>query len=172
MDAEKKYEINALRGLVEEKVLGVEYAKKRLDQSDVISPRSGVALFSDTNDLIGKPVSVGDQVMIIADPQNIELLVRIPVDSMIDLNNNVPVKFFLNTSPLKSHKGKTKNISYQAVKTPDGLLAYNARVDIDNKQAIERIGLMGTAKLYGGRTVMIVNLLRRPLIGLRNLLAF
>lgn len=172
IDPEKRYDINSLKGFIKQKSLELDYAKKRLDKSDITASKDGIALFSDTNDLIGKPLSVGDRVMVVADPEKTELLVKIPAESMIKLNSDVPVKFFLNTSPLKSHKGYIQNISYQAVIGADNQLTYNARITIKDKSAVERIGLMGTAKLYGNRTLMIFNILKRPLSGLRNFITF
>lgn len=162
--------ISALREDVKLKELEVYYAKDKLALSDIKAPRAGTVLFSDKNDFLGKPAQAGDAVMTIADPKNIELLVRIPTDSMIKINKDVPIKFFLNTSPLISHEAKLFNVSYQASVDPDGLMTYKARASIKNIDKIEKVGLTGTAKIYGDRTIMIVNLLRRPLIALRNLL--
>lgn len=171
-DAKKIPELNILKEEVKLKKLELDYAKDRLDFSDVRAATDGVVLFSDKNDLLGKPARAGEPIMRLANPEDIELLVRIPADSMIEINRDVPIRFFLNTSPLHSHKAHLYNISYQPSPDNGGLLTYKARAKIDDVQAIEKIGLTGTAKLYGAHTIMILNLLRRPFIALRNLTGF
>ena len=171
-DPEKIPDLNILKEEVKLKNLELDYAKDRLDISDIISTHEGVILFSDKNDLLGKPAKIGEPVMTLANPQNIELLVRIPSDGMIDIHREIPLRFFLNTAPLKSHKALLHNISYQPSPDPSGLMTYKARAKIEDIDEIEKIGLTGTAKLYGGRTIMILNLLRRPFIALRSLSGF
>lgn len=171
-DATKSAELNILREIVKSKTLESKYAKERLDLADVKSPREGIVLFSDRNDLIGKPINVGDGVMVVAADDGVELLTKIPASNMININPEVPIKFFLNTSPLKSHKAIIKTVSYQPLQDGNGELNYRARADILNPGDIERVGLTGTAKVYGSRTIFIFNLLRRPFIALRNILNF
>lgn len=45
----------------------------------------------------------------------------------------------------------------------DGLLTYKIRAAFDGGEAA-RIGLTGTAKIYGGRSLLAYSLFRRPLI--------
>ncbi len=169
-DASRKSDIYVLREQIKLKQLEADYAKERLGLADIQANENGVILFSDKNDLLGKPVRVGDKVMVLATNKEMELLIRIPADNMIELDAEAPVKFFLNTEPLDSHAAMIHNISYQPSRDADGLLTYKARAAIANPEDIEKIGLTGTAKVYGGDTVMIINLLRRPFIALRNLL--
>jgi len=169
LDPTKTVELNLLKEEVKLKTLEVNYAKDRLDLSEVKAKANGVVLFSDKNDLLGKPTKAGEIIMSVADPKNMELLLQIPADSLIELDTETPVRFFLNTAPLKSHKAYIDNISYQPTPSSNGLLAYKARAKIERIEDIEKIGLTGTAKIYGHRTIMILNILRRPFIALRSI---
>jgi len=171
-DPKKNSELNPLREEVKLKLLELSYSKERLDLSDVKATKAGIVLFSDKNDLVGQPAQAGEKIMTLADPKEMELLVRIPADSMIELNTDIPIRFFLNVAPLSSHRAQVYNVSYKPSPDAGGLLTYKARAKIEDIERIEKIGLTGTAKLYGGRTVMIFNLLRRPFIALRNLSGF
>jgi len=168
-DPAKASDLNILKEEVKLKNLELKYAQDRLNVSNVTAKTKGVVLFSDQNDLLGKPAKAGDAIMKLVDPKDIELLIKIPSDTMINMNNDAPVRFFLNASPLDSLKANIYNISYQPVPDPNGLLTYKARAKIENIEDVEKIGLTGTAKIYGERTIMIVNLLRRPFIALRRL---
>lgn len=171
-DRSKTADLNVLKEEIKLKKLEVDYARQRLDLADIKADRDGVILFSDKNELLGKPVQAGSKIMILADPQDMELLVKIPSENMIKLDYDVPVRFFLNTAPLTPHKAKIYNVSYQPSRDPDSLLTYKARAEIADKEKIEKLGLTGTAKLYGARTLMIFNVLRRPYLALRNLYDF
>ncbi len=171
-DPTKRPQINILKEEIKLKQLELDYAEKRLNLGEIRAQKDGIVLFSDANDILGKPVTAGEKVMTLASSDDIELLVRIPSDGMIDIDYDVPLKFFLNIDPLMSHEAVIYTLSYQPTKDSDGILSYKARAKILNEGAIERIGLTGTAKVYGAPTVMIVNLLRRPFIALRNLTSF
>lgn len=169
-DPARASEVNILREEIKLRQLELQYTKELLDQSEIKAPRSGVVLFSDVNDLIGQPVQAGTRVMTLADASDLELLVRIPSSSMIDLSRADDVNFFLNVDPLKTHSALISSVSYMASPDDDGLLSYKARANINNPEDIPRIGLSGTAKLYGENTILLFNLFRRPLIAIRNLL--
>lgn len=166
---EKKQELAALRAEIALRKQELSYARELLAQSVMMAPRDGVAIFSDKNDLRGRPVRTGDKIMILAQPHDTELLIRVPVDAMLTIDEAEPVTFFLNTAPLEKHQAYLKTVSYQSSMDADGLLTYKIRAAFDEGDAA-RIGLTGTAKLYGGRGLLAYALFRRPLISLRSLL--
>lgn len=171
-DPARAVEVNVLREQIKLRQIELRYTKDLLDQSVITADSDGVILFSDVNELVGQPVQAGTRVMTIADASELELLVRIPASSMIDLERADEVNFFLNVEPLKTHSALISTISYMASPDEDGLLSYKARADIKDPQEIPRIGLSGTAKLYGDKTILLFNVFRRPLIALRNLFGF
>lgn len=171
-DPAKRSELNGLKEEIKSKRLEVDYRKQRLAVSDIRAAKDGVLLFSDVNDIVGQPVRAGDKIMVLADPDDIELLIRIPSDSIIDIDEDVHAKFFLNIEPLKSYEVKIQTISYQPTRDSDGILSYKARANIIEEAPAHKIGLNGTAKVFGDRTVMILNILRRPFIALRNFASF
>lgn len=168
-DPARGNEVNVLREQIKLRQLELQYTKELLEQSEIKADRSGVVLFSDVNEIIGQPVQAGTRVMTIADASDLELLVRIPSASMIDLKRASEINFFLNIEPLKTHEANISTISYMASPDEDGLLSYKARANIKSPQDIPRIGLTGNAKLYGEDTILLFNLFRRPLIAMRNL---
>ena len=107
--------------------------------------------------------------MEIAAPGNTQLLVRIPVDALIDFDHDAGLYFYPNVSPLKKIKADITAVGYQASPDPDGLLTYKVRATFDDKEQAFRIGWKGTAKIYGDWTVLSYAVLRRPLIALRQL---
>jgi hypothetical protein len=98
----------------------------------------------------------------------LDVLIRVPVDSLVKIDQNAPVKFFLNVSPLVGLRADIRSIGYQASPDPDGLLTYKIRATPATKKAL-RIGWKGTAKIKGDWTLLSYALLRRPVMALRRL---
>ena len=108
--------------------------------------------------------------MTIADPSRYELLIRVPVDAMIEIPQEGNVSFFLNISPLRSHKGAIRSVGYQAGADPDGLITYKVLAELPEDARDMRIGWKGTAHVKGDWTILSYAILRRPFITLRNLI--
>lgn len=167
---EKRRELQQLRSEIAEKKIELNYAEELLEKTEIMSPVSGVAIFSDANSLEGKPMTTGEKIMVIADPKKAELLIRVPLDSMLPISPESPVEFYLNVSPLKSYSADITSIGYQASQDPDGILSYKVKADFDHSQSDFRIGWEGTAKIQSDWSIMGYAILRKPLIALHNLL--
>ena len=76
------------------------------------------------------------------------------------------IALFLDSDPLNRHMATLERAAYQAQSNAAGQLAY--RLDARFDQAPPRIGLRGTAKLFGARAPLALYLLRRPLAALRQ----
>lgn len=169
-DPEKLLELNVLRSRIKSKKLERNHAEELLALSDIHAMDNGVALFADVNALIGKPVRAGEQILFLAELEDSELLVRVPVEGMIAIDRNIPVKFFLDIAPLKEKKAMIHSIAYQSTRDSDNLLTYKIRAQFVEGQAVPRIGLAGTAKVYGDWTILGFNVFRRPLIAVRKMI--
>lgn len=167
---DKKAEFNYLQAQVNAKKIEYDYAKELLQRSDIIAPISGLAVFSDKNTYNNRPVRTGDKIMQIANPKSIELLIRVPVNAMLPIKENIPARFYLNIAPLKNHTAAIQSIGYQASPDPDGLLTYKISATLNSNEEDFRIGWKGTSKIYGEWSVLSYAILRRPLIALRQFL--
>ena len=110
--------------------------------------------------------------MTIADPTEVELEIWLPVDEAIALDRDADVTAFLNISPLKPFRGRLRQTGYEALPTPDGLLAYHLKASIDAHGSPPRIGLRATARITGQRVSVFTYLFRRPLGWVRRVLAY
>ena len=165
---DKKNDINLLESEIEEKKIEYTYAKQMKEDSEVRAPQAGTAIFSDAKKLEGKPARMGEVLMMIADPLDSELLIRVPVESLIPVEKSSQIRFYLNVSPFSGRQAVLKTIGYQASPDPDGLLTYKIRGEVKDKEGL-RIGWQGTAKIKGEWTLLSYALLRRPLIAFRHL---
>lgn len=148
------------------------YAAETLEHSRVIAPRAGIAVFGDVNDWVGKPVRVGERIMTIADPAHVEIAIWLPVADAIVVEAGAEVRTFLNIAPLDPLPAVLRSASYEAMPTPDHVVAYRLKATLAPGTSPPRIGLKGTAKVYGKDVSLAWFVLRRPLAALRQMIGF
>ena len=169
-DDESKAELALLNARVEEKSAEVRYTAELLERIHVRAEHSGIAVFSDANDWLGKPVVVGEKVLTLANPDDAELQIQLPVDDAINLEPGARVRMFLNIDPTHPLDAQLRQTSYEAEVTPDDILAFRLKASFDEGTPLPRIGLKGTAKIYGNRVPLFYYLMRRPISAVRQTL--
>jgi multidrug resistance efflux pump len=171
-DLASKAEIAMRKAVVDQKSTEVEYTQQLLQRVDVRAPRAGIAVFGDPNDWLGKPVVVGEKVMTVADPKRTELQAWVPVGDAINLEPGAEVRVFLNTDPTRPLTAELYEASYEAQVNPSGVLAFKVRAKFADGTPPPRIGLKGTAKIYGERVLLGYYIMRRPLAAVRESLGW
>ena len=140
-----------------------EYAWKTLQQVEVTAPRDGVVIFGDPSDWVGRPVVVGERIMEVADPQQYQLKIDLPVEDAMVLQEGADVDVFLDAHPLRAVSAKVEHASYHAEVLPTHVLAYRVKGQFIDPPADIRIGWQGTAKIYGEQVSVFFYIFRRPL---------
>jgi multidrug resistance efflux pump len=169
-DEASRLELQVLSARVQEKAAEASYLTELLAKSKLIAPQGGVAIFTSQDDWRGRPVQVGERVMMIADPSLINVTVFLPPDDAIELEPGGDVELMLHIDPLSTLKAKIERASYDATPQADGNLAYVIRAQLLPGQGLPRIGLRGTAKIYSTRVSLGYYLLRKPINYLRRAL--
>ncbi|WP_068826568.1 efflux RND transporter periplasmic adaptor subunit [Pseudomonas sp. BMS12] len=164
---QSKAELTLLNGRAQQRRAELAAVEAQLERTQVHAPRSGVAVFSDPNDWLGKPVSTGERIMQLADPGQPAMRIQLPVADAIALEPGAEVTLFLTAYPLSPLQGQVLETSYQARPGEDGVASYRLLASIEGQPEHARLGLHGTAKLYGDRVLLGYYLLRRPLAALR-----
>ncbi|ARP86727.1 efflux RND transporter periplasmic adaptor subunit [Bordetella genomosp. 9] len=166
---QSKGELAALNGQVREKAAELAWLDEMLARVAVRAPRDGIVVFGDPNDWIGKPVATGERIALLADQDDAGVLVWLPAADAINLEPGAGMRVFLHVAPLQPLDAALTETSYQATLSPDNVAAYRikGRITADSGQAA-RIGLKGTAKVYGRRVPLAYYLFRRPLAALRE----
>ena len=167
-DSASNSRVALLKSQVELRQTEREYASELLQQVEMKAPESGLLIYSDESDWAGTPVRVGERIMQIADPSRVELRIDLPVNDAIVLFPGAEITIFLDYDPLNSIEAILTHASYEAELTPENILAYRINADFVNTDDIPRIGLQGTAKIYGERITLFFYLFRRPIATLRQ----
>ena len=165
----EKSRLAELMAQVELREVELNYAQERLETSRIHALSTGVAIVNDLEDWKGRPVAVGERIITIAAPNQIEFLIWLPVKDAVVIENNSLVKMFLDINPLAPLKGKIIRSSFEPELSPEGILAYKLHASLDSEFDSPRIGLQGTSKIYGSRVSLFYYLFRKPLLILRQL---
>jgi hypothetical protein len=165
--SERSSEVGVLRGRISERVAEVNFLQEQLGMLEIRAGRDGVAVYGQENDLIGKPVSPGQKLMELADPQRIGVNVWVPVADAINIEPGARMSVLLYADPLNPKSATIERASYQATKSPDGVAAYRVRGTLEAED-VSRLGLRGSAKIDGERVALGYFLFRRPLVVARQ----
>jgi hypothetical protein len=169
-DDRSRTQLAVLKGHVDERREEVDYDQSLLDRIHVKSPRGGVVVVEDPSEWIGRPVSIGERIMTVADPAQAEIEVHLPAADAIPLEPDAKIELFLYSTPERPVMGILRYASYDAVLGPDGTLSYVLKARFESKEAPPRIGLRGTAKVYGRKVSLFYHIMRRPLATFRQML--
>lgn len=169
-DPRAREQLATLRARLDEARADFDYRQARLGRADILSPADGIAVFNDPAEWIGKPVEVGERILQVSPPTSSRIEIELPVTEATSLEEGAEVTFFSNLTPDQPVTGKVVFVSYATTVTPSGVLAYTARADLSGGADL-RLGLKGTAKIFGPPRPLAVWLLRRPLAYVRQLLA-
>lgn len=169
-DEQTRHELPVLKARVEEKTAEVSYLTEVLEKSKLTAPQGGIAVFSSQDDWRGRPVQVGERIMTIADPSVIDVTIYVPPEDAVELEHGSEVQVLLHVDPLKPLQARIERSSYEPTLGPEGALAYVVHAELVAGQALPRIGLRGTAKIYAERVTLGYYLLRKPLAYARRTL--
>lgn len=150
----------------------MDFATSRHGNTRLESARDGVAIIDDPLAWKGRPVRVGERIMSIADPAAVEITVMVPVRDAIVLLPGHEVRLFLDTAPLTPLPAVVSHATYEPMPDAAGAPAYKVTARLDSAVKPPRIGLRGTAKLYGEQATLFYYLLRKPITALRQWLGW
>lgn len=168
-DPKAKGHLATLVGRIGEKKAEADFYENQFARTRVLSPQDGVAIIDDPVEWIGRPVQTGERIMRVANPHELDIEAWVAVGDAIPLAEDARVMLYLASAPLKALSGRLRYIGHDAVHRPDGTMTYRLRATLDDLEE-QRIGLKGTAKIYGDWVPMGYWMLRRPLASLRQFL--
>ena len=163
LDPTVKAKLAGLKSKWDQQAAEVDYVRTLLERCVVTATSAGVTVFDDPNDWLGRPVTQGEKILAVANPQAVELEIRLPMDDLIVLQNGDEVLFFSNVSPHRPLHADLTYFSYRASPTPAEVMAYRLKADFSDSAELPRLGYHGIAKLYGARRPFLLWLLRKPL---------
>ncbi|PKO58600.1 MAG: HlyD family secretion protein [Betaproteobacteria bacterium HGW-Betaproteobacteria-18] len=172
VDPQSRAELATQEARVKEKSSTIGYMQELLGKMVVTAPENGVILFSDPADLEGRPITTGERVMTLADDNSASMTVWLATSDAVALEPGRRVRLFLHTQPLNPCEGFILSSSYQPVTSPEGIASYRVTAVFADGELRPRLGLRGTAKIYGERVRLGYYLFRRPIAAVRQWLGW
>lgn len=170
-DDKDRLDMALRKGKLDESAIELDYTARELARVSVNAPRAGVAVFSDPNDWTGKAVSIGEKVMLLADPASVELTAYVPVADNVDVAPGAALTLYPKSSPLAAYDARIDTVAYRAEPTPEGVVAYRVKATFTGTVK-PPLGVMGTARIHGRWVPLAYYLLRRPLASARQWLGW
>jgi multidrug efflux pump subunit AcrA (membrane-fusion protein) len=167
-DPRGKADLAASLGRLREKEAELASLRALMARIEVRASQSGIAVYGDPNDWIGKPVQTGERVMQLADPKDAGLQIWLPVKDAINLDEGAEIRLFLHTKTLEPITAHLQQTSYQAVQSPDNVASYRVKAQFAEGEELPRIGLRGTARISGAWSILGYYLFRRPIAAVRE----
>lgn len=167
-DPKAKHELAIVLSDLRLKQAEKEFAALQFEKTVIKAKRDGILIYPDKDKLVGRPVSTGEQLMEIADPEKVAARIEIPVSDSIVLGETSTARLFLDSDPLRTVPAEIENTSYHAEPNSTQQLVYRVRARLDSRPERSRIGTRGTAQLTGRDVPLIFYLLRRPIASARQ----
>ena len=108
--------------------------------------------------------------MVVADPSLVSVEILMPVKDSITIQKNADISVFLDSDPMNVLKARVLKFSYEPEVTSDNLMAYRVTAQLVDTNNTPRIGLRGTAKIFGEEVRLFFYLFRKPIIFVRQTL--
>lgn len=154
----------------------LEYAQARLERSTIIADSAGVVVLDDPDEWQGRPVTTGERILQIADPNKVAFKINLPVKESIALDTAANVKVFLDSDPLRPLRAKLKHAGYEPRLSAEQQMVYRLTAEpvqdedrlMGSTTEMPRIGLRGTARIDGQKVTVFFYLFRRPITAARQ----
>jgi len=169
---EAKARLPLVSGRIDQLAVEAAYVEDLLRRTSIVSQSDGVAVFDDPNAWLGRPVALGEKIMLVADPAQVELTVLLPMQETLPVQSGGEALFFPNTSPGSPRQVALSYVSYQASEPVGDKLAFTLRGNFTDTGEPPRLGTRGTAKVYGPRMPLIAIALRYPVRAARQWLGW
>jgi multidrug efflux pump subunit AcrA (membrane-fusion protein) len=171
-DAKAKTQVAILAGRADEKAAEVKWLESQLDRIRIKSPGVGVAVLDDPSEWIGRPVAVGERVMMVADETDTEVEAWVSVADAGEVTPGARLTLFLNARPLSPVRATVRSVAYEPSARPDSTLAHRVRAGLEDGHERPRLGLKGTARIDGDTVPLVWWLFRKPLAAIRQFVGF
>lgn len=158
--------------LLQERVR-LDAAQQRINKLELRATVAGIAAFDDPNAWQGRPVQVGERLMLIVQPGDTRVRVWLPESDNIEFRRDKPIRIILDSDPQTSRNASLDFVSLESRITSTGLAAFRAEAHWLSKNAASlKPGLRGSAVLYGHRVPLAWWMLRKPIAALRRATGF
>lgn len=155
-------ELAVLNEKLEKEKVQLNYAKYQASLLDFKSPIEGIVILDNPDEWRGRPVKIGEKVLIVSDPNKTKIKIWIPENDNIPLRLDSNVTIFLSVDPINSYEAKLNYIANEVSLSDKKIPSFLAEAEWVTYPEKIKLGLTGNAILYGERVSLLYFLLRKP----------
>lgn len=160
-------DLGILKLKLEKGLVQLDLAEYRASQLSQVSPEGGVVMIDNPEEWRGKPVKVGEKIMIISNPHESKLRFWLPEDDNILLDPAKNIAIYLNVDPQKKWEAHLEYIANQSTVNEKNMTTFVGEANWVEPPENIKLGLKGTAVLYGENVSLFYYIFRKPWAGFR-----
>lgn len=172
-DQEQQNQIGILKAQRQREEANLGLLSYQTSLMSVKSPIKGVVILGSNDEWRGKPVKIGEKVLIVSDPAQTKIKIWISESDNVPLDPKKDIKIFLNISPTSSYQAHIDYIANEISISEREIPSFIAEANwVDSPPDRVKIGLKGTAIIYGESVSLFYYFIRRPWYTFRNYVGF
>lgn len=171
-DPKSLSEVEVLQLKLKKDEIALALAETQAAKLDVEAPAPGVVMIDDPEEWRGRPVRVGEKVLTLSDPKKTRLRIWVPEGDNVQINRSIPVRINLHVAPESEYEAHLNFISFESKIGEGEVPAYMAEADWETPPQEVKLGLKGTAILYGENVSLFYFLVRKPWSTFRRVTGF
>lgn len=163
-------EIQSLKYRLEQEKIRQKLAESKAKHLHVRASTSGISMVDNPEDWRGRPVKIGERVVMIFDPRKKKVKIFLPENDNIRFDRERPVHIILNADPGSKYDALLHYVAPQTSVNPQGGASFVAEAALSAPHAGIAVGSKGFAIVYGDEVRLGYWLLRKPLAAIRHFL--
>lgn len=173
-DKQARSQLGILQERLAKEKKALEAARYRASKLTVNSPITGVAIIEDPDEWRGNPVKVGEKVMMVSNPAASIVRIWIPEADNVAINPEYDVRVILNVRPDFTYYAQLDYVATYVTMSESNVPSFLAEAKWVEGQSPEgvKLGLKGTAILYGENVSLFYWVIRKPWTYLRRSLGW
>lgn len=167
-DQKVRTDLSILGLKLEKERANLDLAEFRAGHLIVESPINGVVVLDNPDEWRGKPVRIGEKILAVTDPKDCKVRIWMPEGDNVEINRDVPITIYLNVSPEQSHNAMITYIANETVISDHQIPSFITEAHLTEMTPDIKLGLKGTAVLYGDKVSLFYYVMRKPWALLRR----
>lgn len=164
----ERSEFAELASQIELKQLELDYVNESITRLVLRADTDGIVIYSRNEDWMGRAVSTGEKIMQIASANDNQFEIWVAANDAIEISQGNAIKFFPDAQPLQSVKGSVDSVGFFASQSDSSQLAYRVVAEPGDNSETLRLGMKGTARLYGEKVSLAYHVFRKPISAIRK----
>ena len=156
------------------KNLGIimQKTEEQLLQTNIRAQSNGIAIIKSPGEWKGRPVKAGEKILEIANPREVEFILKIPARHADLISQGSRIKVFLDRSPFSSLAASVVSTSLFPAKSDTPEKYYTFKASLEESEAPPQIGQKGIARIYGERSNLFFLIFRGQMKSAQTIFGF